>query len=258
VRRHVLDPAQSDAADALAALLGCNRDNGFALDLSAPFVLFRAANIGFVDLDRSAERVAARPHHGPAQLVQPSPGRLIAAEPKRPLQSERADAVLLARHEPHGHEPGPQRLARALENRPRGERRTRVTAAAAKQFVRHRPRRAAHAAMRANEALRPAHASNVLPTRLIVSEPLVDLLERARVIDTGYGMRVTVHPRQIAPRLRSVKGIPTSRESLEDGAARYSSPVDHWRDGRRSLGLAERLPGGKLATAHASAQAKDA
>lgn len=53
VRRYVLDPAQSDAADALAALLGCNRDNGFALDLSAPFVLFRAANIGFVDLDRS-------------------------------------------------------------------------------------------------------------------------------------------------------------------------------------------------------------
>ena len=51
-----------------------------------------------------------------------------------------------------------------------------------------------------------------LPTRLIVSEPLVDLLERARVIDTGYGMRVTVHPRQIAPRLRSVKGIPTLEE----------------------------------------------
>ena len=54
------------------------------------------------------------------------------------------------------------------------------------------------------------------------------------------------------------RGQTGSRESLEDGAARYSSPVDHWRDGRRSLGLAERLPGGKLATAHASAQAKDA
>src|SRR5208283_2133488 len=147
-------------------------------------------------------------------LVQPSPGRLIAAEPKRPLQSERADAVLLARHEPHGHEPGPQRLARALENRPRGERRARVTAAAAKQFVRHRPRRAAHAAMRADEALRPAHTSDVLPTRLIVSEPLVDLLERARVVDTGYGMRVTAHPRQIARRLRSAKGIPTFVERV--------------------------------------------
>ena len=74
---------------------------------------------------------------------------------------------------------------------------------------------------RADEALRPAHTSDVLPTRLIVSEPLVNLLERARVVDTGYGMRVTVHPRQIARQPRSVKGIPTSFQIQGLGKSKY-------------------------------------
>ena len=206
---HVLDPVEANAADALAVLLGCDRNDGLALDLSAPFVLFRAADVGFVDLDRAAECVATRPNHGAAQLVQPGPGRLVAAEPEHPLQPERADAVLLAGNEPHGHEPGSERLARALENGAGGERRARVTAAAAQQIVRHRPRLVAHTAMRADEALRPAQASNVLSTRRIVPEPLVHLLERARVVDTGHWVRIAIHPRRIARPTRSVKGIPS-------------------------------------------------
>ena len=50
--RHVRDPAQADAADALAILLGGQGDDRLALDLPAPLALFRAADIGFVDLDR--------------------------------------------------------------------------------------------------------------------------------------------------------------------------------------------------------------
>jgi hypothetical protein len=37
-------------------------------------------------------------------------GSLVAAEPEHPLEAERADAVLLAGHEPHRHEPDTERL----------------------------------------------------------------------------------------------------------------------------------------------------
>ena len=62
-------------------------------------------------------------------------------------------------------------------------------------------------------AVRIGLESGPTSPRLIVSEPLVNLLERARVVDTGYEMRVTVHPRQIARQPRSVKGIPTWPEN---------------------------------------------
>lgn len=75
--RHVRDPAQADAADALAILLCGDGDDRLALDLAAPFALFRAPHIGFVDLDRAAQAVASRPRHGPTQLVQPAPRGLV-------------------------------------------------------------------------------------------------------------------------------------------------------------------------------------
>jgi virulence-associated protein VagC len=43
---HILDPMEANAADALAVLLGCDRNDGLALDLSAPFVVFRATDVG--------------------------------------------------------------------------------------------------------------------------------------------------------------------------------------------------------------------
>ena len=193
VGRHVLDPAQADAADALAILLGGNRDDRLALDLPAPLALFRAAHIGFVDFDRAAEAIPPRPHHRPAQLVQPRPGGLVAAEPEHPLQTESADAVLLAGNEPHGHEPGPERLARALEDRAGGERGAPATTAAAQQLIRHHPRLAAHAAVWADEPVRPAQAPDVVPARRLVPEPLLHLLEGPRVIDAGDRMRFALH-----------------------------------------------------------------
>ena len=72
-----LRPAQADATDALAFLLRCDGDDRLALDLAAPLALFRAADIGFVDLDGATQPIAPGPHHGPAQLVQPGPGGLV-------------------------------------------------------------------------------------------------------------------------------------------------------------------------------------
>jgi len=84
--------------------------------------LFRATNIGFINLDRTRQPVTARPDHGAAQLVQPGPGSFVAAKPQFPLEAERTDSILLAGDEPHRQKPHPQRLTGTLEDRPGGER----------------------------------------------------------------------------------------------------------------------------------------
>ena len=208
VRGHVLDPAQADAADALAVLLGGNRDNGLALDLPAPLVLFRAAHIGFVRFHRATEAIPPRADHRPAQLVQPRPGGLVAAEPQRALQTEGADAVLLAGDEPHGHEPGPERLARAFEDGAGGERGAPATAPAAHQIVRHDPSHIGRAAVRTDKAGRPAQAPDVITACCLVPEPIIHLLKGPRIVDAGNWACPTVHAGRIACPVRSVKGIP--------------------------------------------------
>ena len=60
--------------DAAPALFSHHRDDGPALDRTAPLAFFRAAHIGFVGLDLAGKAVAAGPHYGPPQLVQPGPG----------------------------------------------------------------------------------------------------------------------------------------------------------------------------------------
>ena len=97
----VLDAPKADAPDAAPALLSRHRDDGLALDLTAPLAFLRAAHIGFVGLDLAGKAVAAGPHHGPPQLVQPGPGGLVAAEAEGALQPQGAHPVLLAGHEPH-------------------------------------------------------------------------------------------------------------------------------------------------------------
>jgi len=46
----------------------------------------QTANVAFVHLDSADQSVAPWPHHGTSQLMQPSPGCLVALQPKHPLQ----------------------------------------------------------------------------------------------------------------------------------------------------------------------------
>src|SRR5512144_1311733 len=117
VRRSVRDAAQADAADATTTFPCRHNDNGLVLGLTSALSLFRAADVSLVDLDLAGEAIAARADHRPAQLMQPGPGRLLAAQAEHALKAQRADAVLLAGDEPHGEKPHPQRLARVLQHR---------------------------------------------------------------------------------------------------------------------------------------------
>ena len=50
-----------------------------ALGLTSPNALFHSPQIRFVDFHRTLQLLPPGPHHGPAQLVQPGPGCLVAA-----------------------------------------------------------------------------------------------------------------------------------------------------------------------------------
>jgi len=78
---HILD-APKAAADAAASLLGRHHNDGLGLDFPASLALFRAADIGFVDLDGAREPIPAGSNHRPAQFVEPRPGCLVATQPK--------------------------------------------------------------------------------------------------------------------------------------------------------------------------------
>ena len=90
VCRDISDLLKADAAEGPAVLLDCYGDDGLALGFSASRTLFRATNIGFINLDRTRQQVPARPDHGAAQLVQPGPGSFVAAKPQFPTGGETA------------------------------------------------------------------------------------------------------------------------------------------------------------------------
>src|SRR5271166_7147765 len=122
VCRDISDLLKADAAKPPAVLLDCYGDDGLALGFSASRTLFRAINIGFINLDRTRQQVPARPDHGAAQLVQPGPGSFVPAKPQFPLEAERTDPILLAGDKPHRQKTHPQRLTGTLEDRPGGQR----------------------------------------------------------------------------------------------------------------------------------------
>jgi hypothetical protein len=65
-------------------------DYGLGLCLSATNTLFLSTNVRLVNLNMSAEHVTAWMYHGTAELVQPHPSRLIAAQPQHTLQAQSA------------------------------------------------------------------------------------------------------------------------------------------------------------------------
>jgi hypothetical protein len=72
----------------------------------------------FLHFDHTRQPIAAWSHHGPTQLMQPSPRRFIAAQPQDALQPFRAGSVLLAGYPPDRPKPRHQRRARSRKNGP--------------------------------------------------------------------------------------------------------------------------------------------
>src|SRR5487761_1175149 len=180
-RRGIRNLAHTNPADPLPILLYRNNHKSF-LQVEPPRQSFLgAADVAFVYFDPAVEQVSPRPDHGAAQLVQPGPGRLIALQAQHPLQSQRAGAILLRCHPPHGAEPHRQGSSRVLENRPRRHRSLRAAGRAFPQHASDRPCLAA-TALRTAKAFRPTQLCQILSTRCFGREACFQFKQVSRII----------------------------------------------------------------------------
>ena len=180
-RRGIGNPLQPDAAYPRSVHLGRDDDQGFPRRATSGLARLRATPVGLIGLDRPREPVAPRTDHRGPQLVQPRPGRAVAAQPQRPLEPQGTDPRLLVRHVPHGAEPQAQIRLRVLEDRPRQDRRLVAAERAVIQAASRRPD-AGGATPQTPHALRPAQLDEVRPTCLLRGEPPFKLHERAWVV----------------------------------------------------------------------------
>ena len=162
--------------------------------------------------------IPAWPYHRSAQLVEPGPSCLIAAQSEHPLQTQGANAVLLAGDEPHSQEPHPQRLACVLEHCAGRQRRAPTTTPAPQQPIRHRPRFADHSAVRAGKPIRPVKPPDIVPAPRLAAEPIIHLLERPRVINSRNRVLRIFRPSTLPFPRRPVKGIPNQEIMVSESA----------------------------------------
>ncbi len=202
----VLDTRHADTTGAPTPDFGSNRDNRFLVCFPPRNANLPAAHIGFVDLNLAIQKVSARSNHGPAQLMEPCPSRLITAQAEYSLNPKRTDAMLLIGHIPHRLEPKPQRFPRTLEDRPRGRRRLTLASRTSLLAPGRHPRLGSPAG-RTPKPGRPTDTPKKIRTGGLRSEPVVEFHERARVIDPANGMgSILGHP-NILP-LRERIGYP--------------------------------------------------
>ena len=125
---NVVDASQPNSPETLGLLdLDRDRDDRLGVGLPAEHAPFNATQVCLVDLDPAGQTLAAGADHRAAVAVQHRPRRLVGAQPERPLDPQRGDAVLLARHLPRRREPQPQRRPSAMKNRSRRDRRLPTT-----------------------------------------------------------------------------------------------------------------------------------
>ena len=200
-------PFQSDSPDCQTVFLCRDHDDGFLLDRAATLALFRASDVGFVDLNLAGKAIPIRPYHRSAQLVQPSPSRFVAAQPQHPLQAQGADTILLAGYEPHRKKPYAQRLSGVMEHRASSQRSLRIARFAHQHTARRHPRLPENPTTPANESVRPAQPPDVVTATRLDPKPVVHFMECARVINAGDRSCI-FHGATVSMIFTWVKGIP--------------------------------------------------
>jgi hypothetical protein len=104
------EPAETAASRLAAPGLDRPGDQGLAGSAAPWPARSGAADIGLVGLHPVRERLATRPNHGLADLVQPGPGGAVAGKAHLPLELHGGDAALAGCHEVDGKKPAAQNL----------------------------------------------------------------------------------------------------------------------------------------------------
>ena len=146
--------------------------------------------------------------------MEPGPSGLVTAQAEYSLHPQSTDAMLLVRHIPHRLKPKPQRLARTLEDRPRG-RRCLTLASHTSQLAPSRHPRQASPAGRTAETIRPTNTPKKIHAGCLRREPLIEFLERAGIVDPANGMGCILdHPNILS--LRERIGYPIFLGSIRE------------------------------------------
>ena len=176
VRRHIGNTPQSNPPNSSAVFLRRDGHNRLIFRFSAVDALFHTAQVGLIHLDAAFEALPARPHHRTAQLVEPSPSCLVAAQAQDPLQAQCTSSRLLTRDMPHRLEPHAQWLSGSLKDGSRSCRRLPV-ALQALELTSSRRTGSFPLASWASEALGPPNTPQIRSTRVLRGEPFVELLQ---------------------------------------------------------------------------------
>ena len=173
-RRRGDDLEPQPAEPALLGLARCRLDragdDGLAGGTPAALAGLAAADEGLVGLDVAAERAAIRIDHGAADLLQPGPGRAVAAKAQLPLQLQRRDPALAGGHQVDREKPARQAGLGLLED---GAFEDRMLLAAGAAFLDQPPVMAPRRVMTATgaaKAVRPAGPDQVGPALRVSAE----------------------------------------------------------------------------------------
>jgi hypothetical protein len=179
-RRQVTDPAAVDGLQAkppqLAPFaLNGNGDRAFVSSPTAWLATALPAQVKLIDFNMAREPLASLADRATAQLLQPTPGGLVASQPEQVLQVDGVDPGLAGGEPPQGLEPVPQRLLGAVQDRAGGDRLVVFASPANAQAPSAHPVTGVPAAW-APKPLRPSYSKQILVAGLLAGEALIKLL----------------------------------------------------------------------------------
>lgn len=169
--------------------------NRLAIGLSSANTLFLSADVGFINLNASAEHVTPRPDHNPTEFVQPSPCSLIAAQAEHLLQAKSAHSRFLVRDVPYCLKPHPQRFSCTIKQGSGSDRNLTTADGTMKQTPSSLPRLAMRT-YRTPKAIWPAKASNILSAIIFGHKPCVKFLKRPGVVFSAHWMSYLISYRE--------------------------------------------------------------
>jgi len=174
------------SAGATAADFCGYRYNRFSFSATTPSFLANTSNVGFVDFNTSSELLSAWAHHCSAQLMEPIPCRMVAAQPKHPLQAQSASAILLARDKPYCKKPRTKWLVRSVKQCSGSDGSLPLTLSTKIKAPPHQPRLIGTVpAFGATKTIWPSKSRNVVKTGLFTAKPLVEFFECSRIINAN-------------------------------------------------------------------------
>ncbi len=165
-------------------------DSRLAAGLTPSDVLLLAADVALVDFDSVRQLVPVRPDHGPAKLLQPCPGRPVAAQAQGALYRQSTGSGLSARHLPCGEEPLSEGATDACKECPCRDRGLSHARWTHQQPPLRAPRSPRLSAGGTHEALRPTESLKVSRARFLVRKELMEFSEFAGIIDSRAGLSI--------------------------------------------------------------------